>query len=281
MTATETLSPAGRVALITGANTGIGRVTALELARAGVQVFLACRTEERTRPVVDEIVAAGGKAAWLPLDLGDFDSVRECARRFLALDLPLHLLINNAGLAGARGLTRSGFELAFGVNHMGHFLLTQLLLGRLKQSAPARIVAVSSRAHRRAVGIDWDAVRRPTATRLAIKEYGVSKLANLLFSAELGRRLQGSGVTTYSLHPGVIASDIWRGVPGPLRALIRLGMISTEEGARTTLHCALSPALAGETGLYYSDCRAVAPTAVGQDRGLAEELWRRSGEWVD
>ena len=120
----------------------------------------------------------------------------------------------------------------------------------------------------------------PTATRLAIKEYGVSKLANLLFSAELGRRLQGSGVTTYSLHPGVIASDIWRGVPGPLRALIRLGMITTEEGARTTLYCALSPAVAGETGLYYSDCRVVAPTAVGQDRGLAGELWRRSEGWV-
>ena len=280
MADTETLSPAGRVALVTGANTGIGRVTAVELARAGLHVFLACRTEARTRPVVDEIAAAGGKAEWLPLELSDFDSVRECARRFLALDGPLHLLVNNAGLAGARGLTKSGFELAFGVNHMGHFLLTQLLLDRLKRSAPARIVTVSSRAHRRAGGIDWEALRRPTATRVAIKEYGVSKLANLLFSAELGRRLQGSGVTTYSLHPGVIASDIWRGVPWPLRALLRLGMISTEEGAKTTLHCALSPAVTGETGLYYSDCRVVAPTAVGQDIALAGELWRRSEAWI-
>ena len=280
MADTETLSPAGRVALVTGANTGIGRVTALELARAGLHVFLACRNEARTRTVVNEIAAAGGKAEWLPLELSDFDSVRDCARRFLALDRPLHLLVNNAGLAGARGLTKSGFELAFGVNHMGHFLLTQLLLDRLKRSAPARIVTVSSRAHRRAGGIDWDAQRRPTATRVAIKEYGVSKLANLLFSAELGRRLQGSGVTTYSLHPGVIASDIWRGVPWPLRALLRLGMISTEEGAKTTLHCALSPAVTGETGLYYSDCRVVAPTAVGQDIALAGELWRRSEAWI-
>lgn len=275
-----TPSPAGRVALVTGANTGIGRVTALELARAGLHVFLACRNQAHTRPVVDEIAAAGGKAEWLPLELSDFDSVRDCARRFLALDRPLHLLVNNAGLAGARGLTKSGFELAFGVNHMGHFLLTQLLLDRLKQSAPARIVTISSRAHRRAGGIDWEALRRPTATRVAIKEYGVSKLANLLFSAELGRRLQGSGVTTYSLHPGVIASDIWRGVPWPLRALLRLGMISTEEGAKTTLHCALSPAVTGETGLYYSDCRVVAPTAVGQDIALAGELWRRSEAWI-
>ena len=281
MADTEPSSPAGRVALVTGANTGIGRVTALELARAGMHVFLACRTEARTRPVLDEIAAAGGKADWLPLDLADFDSVRDCARRFLALDRPLHLLVNNAGLAGARGLTKSGFELAFGVNHMGHFLLTRMLQDRMRQSAPARIVTVSSRAHRRVGCIDWEALRRPTASRVGLKEYGVSKLANLLFSAELGRRLQGSGVTSYSLHPGVIASDIWRGVPWPLRALLRLAMISTEEGARTTLHCALSPSVAGETGLYYNDCRAIAPTAVGQDRALAEELWRRSEGWVD
>lgn len=276
----ETLSLAGRVALITGANTGIGRVTALELARTGMQVFLACRSEARTRSVVDAIAAAGGKAGFLPLDLADFDSVRECARAFLALDRPLHLLVNNAGLAGTRGFTKSGFELAFGVNHMGHFLLTQLLLDRLKQSAPARIVTVSSRAHRRASGIDWDAVRRPTASRLAMKEYRISKLANLLFSAELGRRLAGSGVTTYALHPGVIASDIWREVPWPLRALMHLGMISNEAGARTTLHCALSQAVAGETGLYYSDCRVAVPTEVGQDMALAGELWRRSDGWT-
>lgn len=276
----ETLSLAGRVALITGANTGIGRVTALELVRTGMQVFLACRSEARTRPVLEEIAAAGGKAGFLPLDLADFDSVRECARAFLALDRPLHLLVNNAGLAGTRGFTKSGFELAFGVNHMGHFLLTQLLLDRLKQSAPARIVTVSSRAHRRASGIDWDAVRRPTASRLAMKEYRISKLANLLFSAELGRRLAGSGVTTYALHPGVIASDIWREVPWPLRALMHLGMISNEAGARTTLHCALSQAVAGETGLYYSDCRVAVPTEVGQDMALAGELWRRSDGWT-
>ena len=112
------------------------------------------------------------------------------------------------GSARNRGLTKSGFGLAFGVNHMGHFLLTQLLADQLKQSAPARIITVSSRAYRRAGGINWDAVRRPTATRLAMKEYRVSKLANLLFCAELGRRLQGSGVMSCSLHPGVIASDI-------------------------------------------------------------------------
>jgi NAD(P)-dependent dehydrogenase (short-subunit alcohol dehydrogenase family) len=274
--------PAGRVALVTGANTGIGRVTARELARAGMRVFLACRSKENTQPVLDEIRRAqpGAEVEWLPLELSDFGSVRACARAFLDRGLPLHLLVNNAGLAGAKGLTKSGFELAFGVNHMGHFLLTELLLDRLKASAPARVVTVASRAHRRVDGIDWDAVRRPTATGTAIREYGVSKLANVLFSAELARRLAGSGVTTYSLHPGVIASDIWRRVPGPLRALLRLGMITTEEGARTTLHCALSPAAASETGLYYDDCKPATPTAVARDEKLAKELWARSEAWI-
>src|SRR5262249_51241166 len=195
----------GRVALITGANTGIGRVTAVDLTRRGARVFLACRSEERTRPVIDQIRAArpGASVEWLPLELSDFDSVRACARMFLDRGLPLHLLINNAGVAGVRGLTRAGFEWIFGVNHMGHFLLTQLLLERMRSSAPARIVTVASRAHKRVGGIDWSAVRKPAATPGGVKEYCVSKLANVLFSAELARRLEGSGVSTYSLHPGV------------------------------------------------------------------------------
>jgi NAD(P)-dependent dehydrogenase (short-subunit alcohol dehydrogenase family) len=272
----------GSIALITGANTGIGRVTAVELARRGMQVFLACRSLERTRPVLDEIGAAHPHAAahWLPLELSRFDSVRACAQSFLARGMPLHLLVNNAGLAGARGLTASGFEYAFGVNHMGHFLLTALLLERMKESAPARIVTVASRAHLGARGIDWDALRRPTASLLGVREYAVSKLANVLFSAELGRRLRGSGVTTYALHPGVIDSDIWRTLPGPLRALNRLRLATVEEGARTTLHCASAPALAHESGLYYSDCRPAVPSAAGRDAALAGELWRRSQAWT-
>lgn len=276
---------AGRVALVTGANTGIGRVTAVTLARQGARVFLACRSQALTAPVLAEIAALPGgaePAQWLPLDLGDFDSVRECARLFLAHDLPLHLLINNAGLAGARGLTRSGFEMAFGVNHLGHFLLTQLLLARLQASAPARIITVSSQAHRRVSGLALDQVRQPTRSRTGVAEYSASKLANLLFSAELGRRLQGSGVTTYALHPGVVASDIWRTLPAWFRPLFyRLrGMIGVEEGARTTLFCATAPQLANQTGLYYSGCRAVAPEPVGRNMALAGELWVHSEAWV-
>jgi retinol dehydrogenase 12 len=272
-----------RVALVTGANTGIGLVTARELSRRGAHVFIACRSLERGQAVIDEIRRSvpGARVELLELDLGDLNSVRRCATNFLRRDLLLHLLINNAGLAGARGLSTSGFEMAFGVNHIGHFLLTQLLLDRLKQSAPSRIVTVSSRAHTRVDGIEWERVIKPTQTATGFKEYGVSKLANLLFSAELGRRLDGTGVTTYALHPGVVASDVWREVPWPFRALMKLTMISVEEGAKTTLHCATAPELNDETALYYDKCKLKEPTRVGQDAQLAAELWRRSEAWIE
>ena len=276
----------GRVALITGANTGIGLVTARELQKRGAHVFMACRSVGRARAALDGIRSELGTAAGcapievLALDLGDFDSVRQCAQAFLARRVPLHLLINNAGLAGSRGLTKSGFELAFGTNHLGHFLLTQMLLDRIKSSGPARIVTVASRAHTRVSGIDWEAVRKPTKTMAGLPEYGVSKLANVLFSAELSRRLAGSGVTTYSLHPGVVASDVWRAVPWPFRSLMKLGMISVEVGAATTLHCASSVEAGHETGLYYDKCQVKTPSRVGQDSALAAELWRRSKDWV-
>ena len=280
----DSLAPdiSGRVALVTGANTGIGLVTARELARRGAHVFLACRSASHAQAALDAIRAASGnqKVEALALDLGDFASVRQCANAFLARGLPLHLLVNNAGLAGSRGFTASGFELAFGVNHMGHFLLTQLLLERLKASAPARIVTVASRAHTRTDGIDWNALRQPTRTRTAIHEYAVSKLANVWFSAELGRRLAGSGVTTYALHPGVVASDVWRSVPWPFRSLIKLRMISTEEGAKTSLYCATAPQCAGESGLYYGKCRVRPANSLGQDTALAQELWQRSEAWL-
>jgi retinol dehydrogenase-12 len=270
------------VALVTGANGGIGRATAIELARRGARVFLAARSEEKTREVVDEIArtAPASRPEFLPLDLGDLASVRRAAAEFLRRDLPLGLLVNNAGVAGQRGLTKSGFELAFGTNHVGHFLFTTLLLDRLKHSSPARIVTVSSRAHYRVSGIDFDAVRRPTRTITGLDEYGVSKLANVLFSAELARRLQGTGVNTYSLDPGVVASNIWQRVPAPARALIKLFMISNDEGAATTLHCATSAEAAAETGLYYDRCRTKRPSAAARDERLSRELWERSEAWV-
>ena len=278
---TAARSGSGKVALVTGANTGIGFVTARELARGGHRVFVACRSPERGREAVEQIRReSGGEAELLELDLSDLDSVRRAASAFLSQGLPLHLLVNNAGVAGTRGLTKSGFELAFGINHVGHFLLTRLLLDRLKESTPARVVTVASKAHYRTKGIPWDALRSPTRSVTGLPEYGVSKLANVLFSAELSRRLAGSGVTTYSLHPGVVASDVWRSVPWPFRSLMKMGMLSVEDGARTSLHCATSPEAGQQTGLYYDSCRVKEPSVVARDARLAAELWARSEDWT-
>jgi retinol dehydrogenase 12 len=271
----------GRTFLITGANTGIGRETARALAARGARLHLACRSEQAGRRTLDEIAAQTGnrEIGLLSLDLGDLDSVRRCAEAFLSTGEALHVLINNAGVAGSRGMTASGFERMFGTNHVGPFLLTGLLLDRLRASAPARIVNVASAAHYRATGIDWEAVRRPTRSLTGMPEYSVSKLANVLHAQELAQRLDGSGVTTYSLHPGVIASDIWRRVPWPVRPLIKRRMDSPERGARTPLYCATSPEVADRSGRYYDDCRPTKPGAAAT-AGLAAELWRRSSEWT-
>jgi retinol dehydrogenase 12 len=270
----------GRTILITGSNTGIGRSTALALARRGASLYLAGRSEERMQPVVDEIRAAGNeRVVYLPLDLGDLASVRASAERFLATGDPLHVLINNAGLAGRRGLTKDGFEITFGTNHLGPFLLTELLLERLKQSAPSRIVNVSSRGHYSASRIDFAALTRPTATRAGLREYNVSKLCNVLHAKELARRLEGTRVTTYSLHPGVIASDVWREVPWPLRSLMKRFMRSNDEGAATSIWCATAAELAEQTGRYYDDCREKEPSALAENETLAQELWQRSVAW--
>ncbi len=270
----------GRVVLITGANTGIGRETACELARQGAHVFIATRSLQRTQAVLDEIAQFGGKAEWLALDLGDFDAIRACARAFLARNLPLHVLINNAGQVGDKGMTLSGFEPTFGINHMGHFLLTQLLLDCLQASRPARVVTLASAAHYRSAMPDWASLQQPLQSQSGWPEYCVSKLANVWFSAELGRRLQGTGVTTYSVHPGVIASDLWRGVPGPLRVVIKLFMRSAKQGAATTLYCATAPDLASQTGLYYDNCRPKRVSRLARDMALAAQLWQRSEAWV-
>ena len=273
---------AGKVYLVTGANTGIGQVAAEELARRGGRVFLAGRSRERTEPVIEKIRRSSGpdSAAFLPLDLSSLASVREGARAFLELGLPLHALVNNAGLAGVRRLTPDGFEMTFGTNHLGPFLLTLLLLDRLRESAPSRIVNVASRAHHRAKGIDWEAQRRPATSTGGLDEYSVSKLANVLFTKELARRLAGSGVTAYALHPGVVATDIWRELPWGVRHLAKLFMISPQEGARTTLHCATAPEALLESGAYYDSCKPVRPSRAADDPALAAELWRRSLEWT-
>ena len=272
----------GKVVIVTGSNTGIGRVTAQDLASRGAHVIMACRSEDKTRPVVEEIRSATGNAnvEFVELDLGSLASVRRAAQTILDRGTPIHLLVNNAGLAGSKGVTSDGFELTFGVNHLGHFLFTNLLLERMRESAPARIVIVASKAHYKAEGLDFAAFRKPTASSTAFPEYCVSKLCNVLHAKALAKRLEGTGVTTYSLHPGVVASDVWRKVPWPFRSLIKLFMISNEEGAKTSLYCATSPDVADHSGRYYDQCKEREPSKRARDPELAEALWARSEEWT-
>jgi retinol dehydrogenase-12 len=272
---------AGRTFLVTGGNTGIGRATVTALAQGGGRVYVASRSPAKGEAAVAEIKAATGRDSvfFLPLDLADLDSVRACAAAFLALGEPLHVLVNNAGVAGRQGVTRQGFELMFGVNHLGHFALTNALLGCLTDSAPSRIVTVSSDAHYNATGIAFEALRRRGRGLAGLHQYAVSKLCNVLFSADLARRAAGSGVTTYALHPGVVASDIWRRVPWPVRPLIQMRMLTVTEGAATSLYCATSPEVAQASGRFYDTSaeRAASPVATPE---LGRELWDRSEAWT-
>jgi NAD(P)-dependent dehydrogenase (short-subunit alcohol dehydrogenase family) len=165
------------------------------------------------------------------------------------------------------------------VNHLGHFLLTELLIERLAATAPARIVNVSSGSHYQAKAIDYEAVRKPTKSVTGLPEYAVSKLCNVLFTQELARRHEPSSVSAYALHPGVIASDAWRRMPFPVRSLMKLFMKSTDEGAKTSLYCATSADVAGTSGRYYDACKEKAPSELATPE-LAAELWERSAAWT-
>jgi NAD(P)-dependent dehydrogenase (short-subunit alcohol dehydrogenase family) len=241
-------------------------------------VHLACRSEAKARPVVDALRSAHGARAaeFLPLDLSSLASVRAAARRYLDGGEPCHVLVDNAGVAGVRGTTADGFELTFGTNHLGHFLFTTLLLERIQASAPARVVVVSSKSHKLARTIPFSKLRRRTGL-FPIPAYGVSKLANNLFVAELARRTAGTGVTTYAVHPGVVMSDIWEPLPKVLHPLwFKLRrMVTNEEGARTSLYCATSPDVATQSGRYYAACREAPASRASRDPELARRLW----EW--
>jgi retinol dehydrogenase-12 len=277
---TEMGELSGRTVLVTGANTGIGLATARSLAARGARVHVASRSAEKGNAAVADIIAGTGNndVRFLHLDLADLASVRASAQAFLALGEPLHVLINNAGIGGQRGLTKDGFELMFGVNHLGHFAFTMALVDCLTASE-ARIVNVASDAHYQAKGIDFGLLRRRTRAITGLPEYAVSKLCNVLFTQELARRLAGTGVTAYALHPGVVASDIWRRVPWPVRPLLTRRMLSIEQGAQTSLYCATSAEVAGESGHYYDQCKVREPNPVATPE-LGARLWAQSESWI-
>lgn len=271
----------GKTVVITGANTGIGRATAEALAaRHPERIIIASRNREKTEPVLAVIRERGVKADFVGVELTELASVKRAADAILAMDVNIDVLINNAGIAGVRGITSDGFELAFGTNHVAHYLLTEKLLPRVRASPQGRIVIVASTGHYLSRGIDWDSARRTTASTSGFPEYATSKLANVLHCKSLARRLEGTMVTTYSIHPGTIASDIWERRLGLFAKLVTPFMSSNAHGARTSVSCAADAARAGETGLYYEEQRVRKPSTLALDVSLQDELERRSREWV-
>jgi NAD(P)-dependent dehydrogenase (short-subunit alcohol dehydrogenase family) len=260
--------------LITGANTGIGAETARGLAKHGHRVFFACRSEAKTRPVMDAIARETGNADlhFLELHLDDLASVRACAAKFRERGEPLHVLVLNAGVTSGPP-TRQGFEPCFGVNHLGHFLLTLELEASLRAGAPARVVVVASRAHERVrAPLDERTFTGPQRSRSGWPEYQRSKLANMLFALELSRRWREARIDVHALHPGVIASDLWRSVPWPIRPLLTLLMKSTADGAVSSLRCATAEGLA--TGGYYgARGEPRERSALARDEEAARRLW--------
>jgi NAD(P)-dependent dehydrogenase (short-subunit alcohol dehydrogenase family) len=275
--------------VVTGANTGLGRATAQALAARGDRVVFACRTESKARQAMDQVAAATGSESleFLELDLADLDQVRRATQVLLERGDPIHLLVANAGLAAQRGVTAQGFELAFGVNHLGHFLFTTELLPLLTTAspapdgAPARVVVVSSGSHYSAKkGIDFDAVRQPTASYSGMPEYGVSKLANVVFVQELVRRTEADELFAVSLHPGnLIGTDVMRRVPAPLESLLKRMRPTPEQGAKTSVLCATSAEVLDHRGAYYSVMKLKEPSRAATPE-LGAELWRRSEEWT-
>ncbi|XP_043960037.1 retinol dehydrogenase 12, like [Gambusia affinis] len=270
----------GQTAVITGANTGIGKETAIDLAKRGARVILACRDMEKAQTALTEIIKSSGNdnVVSMKLDLSDTKSIREFATNLHQNEQKLNLLINNAGvMVCPYGKTADGFEMQIGVNHFGHFLLTYLLIDLIKSSAPARIVNVSSMAH------SWGSINlediNSEKSYNKSKAYAQSKLANVLFTRSLAKRLEGTGVTTYSLHPGVVQTDLWRHLSAPERFFMKIAKPFTKdsvEGAQTTIYCAVEPSLEKESGGYYSGCAPANCCAAGKDDVLAQKLWELS-----
>lgn len=270
----------GKVFMITGASTGIGKAAALALGKKGAHLVLLGRNKPKYDNLIAEIKDNGNdKVDFIECEFESLESVKAAANTFLGMGLLLHVLINNAGLAGTRTLTRDGFETTFGVNHLAHFLLTHLLIEKLKQSKPSRIVTISSMAHYNGQKYDFSQeIYQCTGITDALQSYNNSKLANVVHSKKLACLLKDSGVTTYSLHPGVVATDIWRSIPWPFRSIMKIGMISEEEGSYTMLYCSCDDSLENESGLYYDDCRLKEPASLAFDEAYGDELWNKSVE---
>jgi retinol dehydrogenase-12 len=274
----------GKVCIVTGANTGIGLETAAALVAQGATVVLACRDEAKAREAIAEINARGGKGAahFMPLNLASLQSVRDFAASFQHKFNRLDVVVNNAGIMpGKRQITIEGFEMILGVNHLGHYLLTRDLLGLLRRSVPARVVVVASAMHHRG-DINFNDLQSETKYG-PMGVYSNSKLANVMFTYALARRLEGSGVTANCLHPGVVGTQIIRKQIGdypaivqPLGSLFLAFTLSPEKGARTSVHLASSPEVEGISGKYFVRCKPAQSSARSHDVAAQEKLWETS-----
>ncbi|MCA9935908.1 MAG: SDR family oxidoreductase [Anaerolineales bacterium] len=294
----------GRIYIVTGANSGSGFATSKQLAEQGAHVIAACRRVNAGKEAFADLGNVRGSVEIMELDLASLASVRRFAEAFLAKHDRLDGLVNNAGvMATPKGQTTDGFETQFGINHLGHFLLTELLLDTLKASAPSRIVCVSSMAHAEMRGItgeiNFDDLLFEKRAYVPYAAYAQSKLANVLHALDLAQRLEGTGVSAFSVHPGWIRSNLAKGGLGlmqnvlwPIRGTI--GLMTWFEGAQTSLHCLLDDDAPNHSGEYYSQNSSLypnkenrpggwpmpSPSPYGRDVKLAKKLYRTSMELV-
>ena len=274
---------AGKVAVITGGNSGIGKETAVGLARMGAHVVIAARNPEKAAAAVKEVqerASAGDRVETIPIDLASFASVRAFVDTFTATHDRLDILVNNAGgVLAKRTVTEDGHEAQFQINHLSHFLLTHLLRDTLGHSAPARVVNIASDAHESAkTGVHFDDLEWEHRRYRGLKVYYETKLMNILFTRELAKRWDATFVTANCVHPGFVASKFgkegdlgWWGDIGLI--LTRPFQISVKQGAVTPVYVASSPEIFGVTGQYFEKCAVAQPSAHAQDDAAAAELW--------
>ena len=281
------MSMLNKVCLITGATSGIGRATALALAAQGAELFVVCRNAEKGEALLAEIKVHHPSccATLLIGDLGCMADIRRVAQQFLDTDKPLHLLMNNAGVVNThRKLSRDGIEETFAVNHIAYFLMTELLRERLVQSAPARIVSVASAAYSFVKGVQFDDLEYESTSYKTFKVYGHSKLCNILWTRQLAKQLEGTGVTVNCVHPGAVSTGLGHQdhvVVGKIIGLLMKPFFrSPAKGAENSIFVATSPSLNKISGEYFSNCKPTSLKAWAKDDGAAERLWQVSEEYV-
>ncbi len=271
-----------KTAIITGATSGIGRVTAIAIAKEGARLVLPVRSIEKGEALKEEIAQKTGNTnvEIMHCNLASLDSVRQFAEDFQKKHKKLHLLVNNAGLWEAkRKASVDGIEMNFAVNHLAPFLMTNILLDTIKKSAPARIISVASTAHKYGKMRFNDLEGEKSWG--SMQSYAQSKLANILFTRRLAKELEGSGVTANCLHPGVVNTQLFNKLPGFIQKISSLFMITPEKGAQTSIYLATSPKVENITGEYFDKKKIAKTTAHARDMQVADKLWEVSKEYCD